>query len=231
MSQPTKARILIVEDERDIADFVATELRFEGFDVRIEHDGMRGMVAARQDAPDLILLDRMLPGLDGLEFCRRIRQSSDVPIIMLTALGETRDRVEGLNTGASDYLPKPFDLEELLARVNAQLRTRRPQAKTRYELADLVLDENARQVRRGDQNIDLTPKEFELLKYLIQHARQVKTREQILLAVWGYDFEGEDNVLDVYMRYLRNKVEREGLPKLLHTVRGVGYVLREADAS
>lgn len=231
MSQPTKARILIVEDERDIADFVATELRFEGFDVRIEHDGMRGMVAARQDAPDLILLDRMLPGLDGLEFCRRIRQSSDVPIIMLTALGETRDRVEGLNTGASDYLPKPFDLEELLARVNAQLRTRRPQPKTRYELADLVLDENARQVRRGDQHIDLTPKEFELLKYLIQHARQVKTREQILLAVWGYDFEGEDNVLDVYMRYLRNKVERDGLPKLLHTVRGVGYVLREADAS
>lgn len=231
MSQPSKARILIVEDERDIADFVATELRFEGFDVRIEHDGMRGMVAARQDAPDLILLDRMLPGLDGLEFCRRIRQSSDVPIIMLTALGETRDRVEGLNTGASDYLPKPFDLEELLARVNAQLRTRRPQPKTRYELADLVLDENARQVRRGDQHIDLTPKEFELLKYLIQHARQVKTREQILLAVWGYDFEGEDNVLDVYMRYLRNKVERDGLPKLLHTVRGVGYVLREADAS
>ena len=231
MSQPTKARILIVEDERDIADFVATELRFEGFDVRIEHDGMRGMVAARQDAPDLILLDRMLPGLDGLEFCRRIRQSSDVPIIMLTALGETRDRVEGLNTGASDYLPKPFDLEELLARVNAQLRTRKPQPKTRYELADLVLDEQARQVRRGDQNIDLTPKEFELLKYLIQHARQVKTREQILLAVWGYDFEGEDNVLDVYMRYLRNKVERDGAPKLLHTVRGVGYVLREADAS
>lgn len=226
----TKGRVLVVEDENEIAEFVATELRFEGFDVRVEHDGMRGLMAARNDPPDVILLDWMLPGMDGLEVCKRLRQTSDVPIIMLTAKGETKDKVEGLNSGANDYLPKPFDLEELIARVNAQLRARKPRPKTRFQLAELSLDTESREVRRGERTIDLTPKEFDLLKYLIQHPRQVKTRDQILEAVWGYDFEGEDNVLEVYIRYLRNKIEREELPKLIHTVRGVGYVLREADA-
>jgi two-component system OmpR family response regulator len=149
---------------------------------------------------------------------------------MLTAKGETKDKVEGLNSGANDYLPKPFDLDELIARVNAQLRARKPRPKTRFQLAELSLDTESREVRRGERTIDLTPKEFDLLKYLIQHPRQVKTRDQILEAVWGYDFEGEDNVLEVYIRYLRNKIEREDLPKIIHTVRGVGYVLREADA-
>lgn len=226
MERP-RARILLVEDEPDIAEFVATELRFEGFEVRLEADGMRGLTAARQDAPDLVILDRMLPGLDGLEFCRRLRKGSDVPILMLTARGEVRDRIEGLNAGANDYLPKPFDLEELLARVNAQLRAHKPPARATFEVGDLSLDLTTREVRRAGSLVELTPKEFDLLAFLIQHPRQVLPREQILSAVWGYDFGGEDNVLEVYIRYLRNKLERADRAKLIHTVRGVGYVLKE----
>lgn len=229
VSPEPKGRVLIVEDEAVIAEFLATELRFEGYDVRVEPDGMRGMIAARQEEPDLILLDRMLPGLDGLEVCRRLRATTDVPIIMLTAKGETRDRVEGLKTGANDYLPKPFDLEELLARVDAQLRARKPRPKTRFALGDLTLDLASREVTRGDRAIALTPREFELLAFLLRHPRQVMTREQILEAVWGYDFGGEDNVLEVYVRYLRNKIERDDLPRLIHTVRGVGYVAKEGE--
>ena len=227
MTKAPAARILLVEDEPDIAEFIAMELAVEGYDVRVERDGMRGLVAARQDEPDMIILDRMLPGLDGLEFLRRLRQSSDVPILMLTALGQTRDRVEGLRLGANDYLPKPFDIEELLARVEAQLRARKPSVRTRYEVADLSLDLQSREVAREGQAIDLTPKEFDLLHYLIQHPRQVMTRPQILEAVWSYDFGGEDNVLEVTISNLRSKLERGGLPRLIHTVRGVGYVLRE----
>jgi DNA-binding response OmpR family regulator len=226
-----KAHILLVEDELEIAEFVATELRFEGYSVRVEHDGMRAMIAARQEPPDLLILDRMLPGIDGIELTRRLRKTTDVPIIMLTARGEPRERVEGLNAGANDYLPKPFDLDELIARVNAQLRARRPRPRTFFQLADLSLDANTREVRRGEHAIALTPKEFDLLRCLIENPRQVRTREQILEAVWGYDFGGEDNVLEVYIRYLRNKIERPDAPKLLHTVRGVGYVLKESEGS
>lgn len=226
----SKARILLVEDEPDIAEFIATELRFEGYEVHVEGDGMRGLIAARNVAPDLIILDRMLPHLDGLEFCRRLRKTSDVPILMLTALGDVRDRVEGLQSGANDYLPKPFDLEELLARVGVQLRSRQKAPRTFFEVGDLSLDTASRQVRRGEATVELTPKEFDLLAYLIQHPRQVMTRDQILESVWGYDFGGDDNILEVYVRYLRNKIERKGLPRLIHTVRGVGYVVREGDA-
>ncbi len=222
-----KLRILVVEDEAAIAEFLATELRFEGFEVRVERDGMRGMIAARQNPPDLILLDRMLPGVDGLEFCRRIRSSSDVPIIMLTAKGDLLDRVEGLNTGANDYVAKPFHFEELLARVNAQLRASRPAPKAVYRVGDLSLDPATREVRRGDSLIELTPREFGLLAYMIRHPRQVLTRDQILEAVWGFDFGGEGGVVEVYVRYLRAKLERDGLPRLFHTVRGVGYILKE----
>lgn len=225
----TAARILIVEDESAIAEFLATELRFEGFEVLIARDGLRGMTAARQEAPDLILLDRMLPGLDGLDFCRRMRATSDVPIIMLTAKGEVSDKVEGLNTGANDYVSKPFHFEELLARVNAQLRQRKAPPRVRFELADLSLDLETREVRRGDRLLELTPREFGLLEYLIRHPRQVLTRDQILNAVWGFDFGGDDSVLEVYVRYLRNKIEAEGRPKLIHTVRGVGYALKEGE--
>lgn len=227
MPSAPKARILLVEDEPDIAEFIAVELRVEGFEVLVERDGMRGLVAARQEAPDLVILDRMLPGMDGLEICRRLRKTSDVPIIMLTALGQIRDRVEGLNLGANDYLPKPFDIEELIARINAQLRVGRPSRKTCYELADLSLDLQTREVRRGADSIDLTPKEYELLRYLMQHARQVMTRPQILEAVWGYGYDADDNVLEVTISNLRSKLEAGGRPRAIHTVRGVGYVVRE----
>jgi two-component system OmpR family response regulator len=223
-------RILVVEDEHAIAEFLATELKFEGFDVLVEHDGMRGLMAARQSAPDLIVLDRMLPGLDGVEVCRRLRSTSDVPIIMLTAKGEVPDKVEGLNAGANDYLAKPFHFEELLARIKAQLRAQKPEPKTRFALADLSLDTKTREVLRGDRPVELTPREFGLLEYLIRHPRQVLTRSQILESVWGYEFNGDDGVLEVYIRYLRTKLEREGLPRLIHTARGVGYVLKEGEA-
>lgn len=222
-----KARILVIEDEADIAQFIATELQFEGHDVTIAGDGIKGLLGARQQTPDLVILDRMLPGLDGLELCRRLRGTSDVPILMLTAKGEVRDRIEGLNAGANDYLPKPFDLEELLARVNVQLRSRKRAPRTCFQLADLTLDTLSREVWRGETSLNLSPKEFDLLAHLIQHPRQVLTRAQLLEGVWGYDFGGEDNILEVYVRYIRNKIEKEGSPRLLHTVRGVGYVLKE----
>lgn len=222
-------RILVVEDEHAIAEFLATELKFEGFEVHVEHDGMRGLMAARQTAPDLILLDRMLPGLDGVELCRRLRATTDVPIIMLTAKGEVVDKVEGLNAGANDYVAKPFHFEELLARIKAQLRAKNPEPKTHFAIGDLSLDTKSREVRRGDHPIELTPREFGLLEYLIRHPRQVLTRSQILEAVWGYDFNGDDGVLEVYIRYLRAKLEREGLPRLIHTARGIGYVLKEGE--
>lgn len=224
---PSAARILVIEDEADIAQFIATELRFEGHEVYIALDGIKGLLAARQQAPDLVILDRMLPGMDGLEICRRLRATSDLPILMLTAKGDVRDRVEGLNTGANDYLPKPFDLEELLARVNAQIRSRKPAVRTCFQLADLALEMNTREVFRGGTGLSLSPKEFDLLAYMIQYPRQVLTRGRLLEAVWGYDFGGDDNILEVYVRYLRNKIEKAGAPKLLHTVRGVGYVLKE----
>lgn len=228
-TSPAKAEILVVEDEVAIAEFIATELRFEGFSVRIEHDGMRGLMAARQAPPDLVLLDRMLPSLDGVELCRRLRQSSDIPIIMLTAKGELNDTVDGLNAGANDYVSKPFYFEELLARINAQLRAARPEPKSHFTVGDLSLNTRTREVFRGDRLIDLTPREFGLLEYFMRHPRQVLTRAQILEAVWGYDFNGDDGVLEVYVRYLRAKLEREGLPKLIHTARGVGYALREGE--
>lgn len=227
MKASSKGRILIVEDASEIAALLSSRLEAEGFEVRIEREGNAGLSAARHDRPDLIILDRTLPGLDGIEICRRVRQGSDVPILMLTAHGETPDRIEGLNSGASDYLPKPFDLEELVARVNAQLRMRRPQMRTHFEVGNLSLDLDSREVARGGQPITLTPKEFDLLKCLIQQPYKVIHRERIIESVWGYDFEGEPNILEVYIRHLRNKIERPDAPKLLHTVRGVGYVLKE----
>ncbi|MNX92261.1 Response regulator MprA [compost metagenome] len=227
MKASSKGRILIVEDAPDIAALLNARLEAEGFEVRVEMEGNAGLSAARQVQPDLIILDRTLPGLDGIEICRRVRQNSDVPILMLTAHGETPARIEGLNSGASDYLPKPFDLDELVARVNAQLRHRRPAVRTRFEVADLSLDLDTREVTRGGTSITLTPKEFDLLSCLIQQPYKVVHRERIIEAVWGFDFEGEANILEVYISHLRHKIERPDAPKLLHTVRGVGYVLKE----
>jgi DNA-binding response OmpR family regulator len=233
MSEPVKpgqARILLIEDEPDIATFISLELGYEGYHVDVVHDGQKGLMAARQSAPDLIILDRMLPGLDGVELCKRVRQSSDVPILMLTAKGETADKVVGLDAGANDYLVKPFDLEELLARVRAQLRQRQKDGKQTFHFADLSLDVETRQVMRGERTISLSPKEFDLLLYFMQHPRVVLGRERLLNGVWGYDFGGEDNVLEVYVRYLRQKLEAGGEERLIHTMRGVGYVFRESDA-
>ncbi|HEY9839779.1 MAG: response regulator transcription factor [Candidatus Sericytochromatia bacterium] len=229
MPDAASSRILLVEDDAEIVDFIETELRFEGYAVEVARDGLKGLQLARQNHPDLIILDRMLPGMDGLSLCRRLRQSSEVPILMLTALDEVSHRVEGLDAGANDYLVKPFELEELLARVRVQLRLFQPSARTRFSFADLSLDLKSREVLRGSERVSLSPKEFDLLHFFLQHPREVLPRSRILEAVWGWDFGGEDNVLEVYIRYVRKKIETEGSQRLIHTVRGVGYVLRESD--
>ena len=221
------ARILVIEDDEEIAKFIQLELTYEGYLVEVAHDGMKGLIAARQQPPDLVILDLMLPVVEGMEVCRRLRQTSETPILMLTAKGDVRDRVAGLDAGANDYLPKPFDLDELLARVRVQLRDL-ASSKPGYQVGDLTLDPITREVRRGDRVIELSPKEFDLLYHLLCNARQVMTRDRLLESVWGYDFGGDSNILEVYIRYLRNKIEDEGLPKLIHTVRGVGYVVKES---
>lgn len=223
----TKPRILIIEDEREISRFMELELKCEGYEVTVEYDGMRGLIAAREQAFDLIVLDRMLPGMEGLEICRRLRKSSDVPIIILTAKGEVLERVEGLESGANDYLTKPFHLEELIARIRLHLRLYNANQRNELQFEDLVLNIRTRAVQRGEQPVDLSPREFELLQLFLQHPRQVLTRSEILEKVWGWDYDGQDNVLDVYIHTLRDKLERREAPRLLHTVRGVGYVLKE----
>ena len=232
---PTQGRILVVEDERQIARFIDRELRHEGYDVTVVPDGSAALVQARQHPPDLVVLDLMIPGIDGLEVVRRLRAGKpaipDLPIIVVTAKESVPDRVAGLKAGADDYLTKPFSIEELLARIEALLRrSGRTRAGSGHDvwlqLADLAVNTTTREVRRSGERLELTAKEYELLVYLLRHPRQVLSREQIYEAVWGYDFAGESNVLDVYIRYLRHKVDRQG-PPLIHTVRGVGYVLRE----
>lgn len=221
-----KPRILLVEDNASMAALLTLKLGKAGFEVHCEADGYKGLARARRDLADLVILDRDLPGLDGFEICRRIRESLDVPILMLTASGEVPARVEGLQSGANDYLPKPFDLSELLARIEVQLRGKTRAPRTRLVVNDLALDLERHDVRRGDTPIALTPREFELLKYLMQHAGRVVSRDRLIEQIWGYDFDGDENVLDVFIRTLRGKVERPGLPKLIHTQRGVGYVIR-----
>lgn len=228
MPETSPSEILLIEDDAEIVDFIETELRFEGYAVHVARDGLKGLQMARQTSPDLIILDRMLPGMDGLTLCRRLRQSSETPILMLTALGDIGHRVEGLDAGANDYLVKPFDLEELLARVRVQLRLFQPSARNLFSFADLSMDLKTRDVFRGPDQVALSPKEFDLLHYFLQHPREVLPRNRILEAVWGWDFGGEDNVLEVYIRYLRKKIEPEGSNRLIHTVRGIGYVLRES---
>jgi two-component system response regulator MprA len=221
-------RILIVEDDERIASMLRRGLIFEGFDAIVAHDGRAGLDAARERMPELVILDLMLPEIDGMEVCRRLRAAGDVPIIMLTAKESVRDRVAGLDAGADDYVVKPFAFEELLARVRALLRRHRPvDAPEILRFADLELDTGTRQARRGDRTIDLTAKEYDLLFMFLRHPRQVLTREQIFDDVWQYDFGGESNIIEVYVRYLRNKLEAEGEERLIHTVRGVGYALRE----
>lgn len=228
MSEQPLAHILLIEDDQEIMAFMQMELEYEGYRIEVAQNGLQGLKAARNNPPpDLIILDRMLPGMDGIAFCKRLRQSSDVPILMLTAKGEVNDRVEGLDAGANDYLVKPFDLNELLARVRVQIRQRQPSERSLFEFEDVSMDLSSHAVTRARQEIPLSPKEFELLHFFLLHPRHVLTRHRILEAVWGWDFEGEDNVLEVYIRYLRKKLEIDQLPRLIHTVRGIGYVLKE----
>jgi len=220
--------ILVIEDEERIADFLRRGLTFEGYKVLVALDGTSGLSVARDQPPDLVILDWMLPGLDGLEVCKRLRAAGSTPILMLTAKDAVPDRVTGLDAGADDYLVKPFAFDELLARIRALLRRTKPaETGETLKFADLVLDTAAREARRGDRRLELTAKEFDLLELFMRHPRQVLTREVIYDRIWGYDFGGESNIIEVYIRYLRQKTEPAGEPRLIHTVRGVGYVLRE----
>ncbi|MEW6178698.1 MAG: response regulator transcription factor [Chloroflexota bacterium] len=222
-----KERILIIEDDEAIVRVLRRSLAYEGYTVDAAFDGETGLALARDAHPDLVILDWMLPGMDGLEVCQRLRAGGNVPILMLTAKDTVSDRVQGLDAGADDYMVKPFQLEELLARVRALLRRTQPERVPVLSFADLVLDTSTRQAMRKGRTISLTAKEYDLLELFLRHPRQVLTREMIFDRVWGYDFGGESNVLDVYIRYLRQKLESQGESRLIHTVRGVGYVLRE----
>jgi two-component system response regulator MprA len=223
-------KILVVEDDEGIAGTLYRGLTFEGYKVNVAYDGTTGLASARDDPPDLVVLDWMLPGLDGLEVCKRLRSAGPTPIMMLTAKDAIADRVQGLDAGADDYLVKPFAFDELLARVRALLRRAKPAAEGTGEIlkvVDLVMDTGAREVRRGNRKLELTAKEFDLLELFMRHPRQVLTREVIFDRIWGYDFGGESNIIEVYVRYLRQKMEAENEPRLLQTVRGYGYALRE----
>lgn len=221
-------RVLVVEDEEKLARFMELELKYEGYDVSVAKDGTAGLAQAREFPPDLLLLDWMLPGMSGLDLCRRLREmGSKIPIILITAKDDIADRVAGLDAGADDYIVKPFNSDELLARIRVQLRRTQADNDDSLQFADLRFNRGTREIYRGDRLIELTAKEFELLDYLLSHARQVLTREQILERVWGYDFMGDSNIIEVYIRYLRLKLEAKGEPRLIQTVRGVGYVLRD----
>jgi two-component system response regulator MprA len=222
-----KERILVIEDDEAIVKVLRRGLAYEGYQVDTALDGESGLVLARDHHPDLVVLDWMLPGMDGLEVCQRLRAGGGIPVLMLTAKDTLQDRIMGLDAGADDYLVKPFELDELLARVRALLRRTQPERAPILTFADLTLDTSTRQAIRKGRTISLTAKEYDLLELFLRHPRQVLTREMIFDRVWGYDFGGESNVLDVYIRYLRQKLEAEGEARLIHTARGVGYVLRE----
>jgi DNA-binding response OmpR family regulator len=219
--------ILLVEDEVPLARFIELELSAEGYQISVAHDGIAGLTLARESTPDLAILDWMLPGLTGLELCRRLRATgSKIPVILLTAKDEVSDRVAGLDAGADDYVVKPFSIEELLARIRAHLRRNNEPNSDLLQFEDLSLNRSTREVFRGQRSIELTAKEFDLLEYLLNHPRQVLTRDQILEKVWGYDFMGDSNIIEVYIRYLRLKLEENSDKRLIHTIRGVGYTLR-----
>ena len=222
-------RILLVEDEEKLARFVELELMHEGYQVEKAFDGRTGLEKAETGDFDLVLLDIMLPGLNGLEVLRRLRLSSHLPVIMLTARDAVMDKVTGLDTGADDYITKPFSIEELLARIRAALRKKTSQKKeeTLLSCGSLTVDISRHRVTREGKEIELTGREFSLLQYFLENKTIVLTRDQLLEKVWGYEYLGETNVVDVYVRYLRGKIDDGFEPKLLHTVRGVGYVLRD----
>jgi DNA-binding response OmpR family regulator len=219
-------RVLVVEDDEEIADVLRRSLRNEGYEVRTSSDGVEALDAAIGFVPDLVVLDLGLPRLDGVEVCRRLRADSDVPILILTARTETDDRVGGLDSGADDYLVKPFERKELLARIRALLRRRPPRGSASLQVGDLTLNPDTREVRRGKREVELTNREFELLEYLMRNERLVVSRERLLDEVWGYDPMAATNTIDVFISNLRRKLEAGREARLLHTKRGAGYVLK-----
>lgn len=223
-------RVLVIDADPKAADYVRRGLAQEGYNVEVAHDGESGLARARREPPDLVILEVTLPDVDGLEVCRRLQAGdrTDVPILMLTARDAVADRVAGLDAGADDYLVKPFAGDELLARIRALLRRRQsPFEDHVLRFADLVMNASTREVLRGKRVLSLTAREFDLLELFMRHPRQVLTRDIIYDHVWGYDYAGESNIIEVYVRYLRIKLEAGGEPRLLHTFRGVGYALRE----
>jgi two-component system response regulator MprA len=226
-SEVATGRVLVIEDDAEIADVLRRFLRQEGHDVRTATDGDGALPAAAEFVPDLVILDLGLPGLDGVEVCRRLRAEGDVPILILTARTELEDRVEGLDSGADDYLVKPFERQELLARIRALLRRRPPRGSASLTVGDLRLNPDTHEVTRGQRRIELTNREFELLEYLIRNERLVISRERLLEEVWGYDPMAMTNTIDVFISNLRRKLEAGGEPRILHTKRGAGYVLRD----
>lgn len=218
-------RILVIEDDPDIADFIRRGLIYKDYEVDVAHDGEAGLEAARDRAPDLVLLDLMIPKITGVEVCRRLRAASNVPIIILTARDSVSDKIDGLDAGADDYLTKPFAFDELLARVRAALRRHEPSEEV-ITVGDLTIRPASREVTRGARPIELTPREFDLLLFLARNANKVLDRNAIFERVWGYSFDVQSDTIKVYVRYLRRKLNSEGEPDLIHAIRGVGYMLK-----
>ena len=219
-------KILVIEDERDIADFLKRGLLLKGFEVEVAYTGYKGLEIAQLSNPEVVVLDLMLPDADGIDICRELRASGDVGIIILTALSVVGERIRGLEAGADDYLPKPFVFDELLARIRAVIRRRSAAKQGIIRVGDLEIDIERRQVRRGNRLIDLTTREFELLKLLAQAGKPLR-HEFIIERVWGYEFEGETDPVKVYINFLRRKLNAGGEPDLIHSLRGFGYTLRE----
>jgi two-component system, OmpR family, response regulator MprA len=214
--------ILVIEDDDAISDLLRRGLTYEGYKVWVAQDGTSGLRLARDNPPDLVVLDLMLPGLDGLEVCRRLRAADDTPILVLTARGTVQDRISGLDSGADDYMVKPFSIDELLARVRALLRRHQPTEEPELRFSDVVMDTKSHEVKRGERVIELTAKQYDLLEYFLRHPREVLSPEMIYAHVWGSSYDS--NVVQVFIRNLR---QRLGEPELIHTIRGAGYVLRE----
>lgn len=222
-----KMKIIVIDDDCKIRAMLERSLSYAGYEVLTAEKGMEGWELVQKEKPHLVILDIMLPEMDGYEVCQYLKDTMDTPILMLTAKDEIKDRVKGLDCGADDYLVKPFALEELLARVRALLRRYSNETASYLSFADLKVDPDTYQVWRGEREIELTSREFDLLLLLLKHPRQVMTREKLMDGVWGFDYEGESNVLEVYIGYLRNKLEETGEKRLIYTVRGVGYVMKE----
>lgn len=218
-------KILVIEDDPDIADFIRRGLIYKDYEVEVAHDGDRGLVLARDFVPDLVLLDLMIPKIDGVEVCRRLRAAGNVPIIILTARDSVTDKIRGLDAGADDYVTKPFAFDELLARVRAALRRHEPGEEV-LKVGDLTIRPAGREVVRGDRQIELTAREFDLLLLLARNAGKVLDKNTIFERVWGYSFDVESDTIKVYVRYLRKKLNAAGEPDLIHAVRGVGYVMK-----